>query len=691
MSETNRRLRRAALLVFPRHSLSESALDEIAAGGFTDVAAYVAGTQIILNQGFTQEEGRRLAGMCERRGLGVIVFTTYQTYFPEHLALDEPKRLMVTSDGERLFKPYQELPGRVTFEEIGELGLCPFRPENKAYYLDLLTEICGWPAVCEVHINDEASLGWFGNWVMGCYCDYCIGQFKEKTGSEPPVVRDWDDPLWYAWLEHRFGSYLAVHAEFREAIRKQRPDIRVGKQHSPAIPERMYNAWVYGINLARDAQTQDVLCTDPYHFNHAKEIEHRPHRRILTEGTRSLMGACFDRQVDIYTQGFMPPTLAVPMGRQDGLLEGVVPFVLGADMVVPYTYELMKIIPGFFEGFQETRKLLSAFEAHRPYAFATVAMPHQSEVYGHYDSHWGSAHLKKVVDVVFQTGIPWRWFWDGRLEDAAGHLRGLLVLPEAHCLTEGQFEKVREVGRRGEGLVWIGNVPQEPWAGSGPCRLPAAIEYGAFEVTLEKDHPLTSGLTDPFVLCSRVDWSGPEGEVVGTIEGRPALVLVEEDGRREAWIAGTPIRDYSGSGVFRFNRPTCSIELFRRLMLWTGQVRPMVRLAPFPPVDDYRTLRPADRRTMPTVELLPMVRDDSGSDGSILAVVFPYSPVGGETSLVISLPERTALRSVIDLWSGRDWTGRVETHDDGTLRVPLKIPGDLELLALLINYDKSTG
>ena len=134
------------------------------------------------------------------------------------------------------------------------------------------------------------------------------------------------------------------------------------------------NAWIYGINLARQATTLDVVGTDPYHYNHAKEFFHRPHRRILTEGTRSLMGAAYDRQVDIYTQGFMPLTQAVPMGRQDGLLEAVVPFALGADMVVPYTYELMKIIPGFFEGFQEARKLIDVFESHRPYAYATTVM-----------------------------------------------------------------------------------------------------------------------------------------------------------------------------------------------------------------------------------------------------------------------------------------------------------------------------
>ena len=153
---------------------------------------------------------------------------------------------------------------------------------------------------------------------------------------------------------------------FEAPSRMSVPDVTVGIQHSPAIPERNYNSWQTAIRLARDARLQDVIATDPYHFNHDNLILHRPHRRILSETTRSLMGACMDRQVDIYPQGFMPPEQAVPMGRQDGLLAGVVPFALGADLVMPFTYEQMKIIPGYFEAFDETRRLLPMFASHRP-------------------------------------------------------------------------------------------------------------------------------------------------------------------------------------------------------------------------------------------------------------------------------------------------------------------------------------
>ncbi len=667
MPDENRTLRRSALLLFPDAVLNEKTLDRIVDEGFTDVGAGVAVTPAIKQQGFSLEQSERLARMCEKRGLGLIAFTGYMKY-NEHLLAEEPHRLMqMVGDGEVL-----DLDGlRVRW-------MCPFRPENKSHYLSLLMEICNWRAIREIHLNDEACLG-FGDGTIGCYCEFCQAGFRERTGSDPPRSPDWDDPLWYAWLEFRFDNWEAVHSEFRRAIKDVRPDVAVGIQHSPAMPERNYNAWQTAVCLARDARSQDVIATDPYHFNHDDLILHRPHRRILSETTRSLMGACMDRQVDIYPQGFMPPSQAVPMGRQDGLLAGVVPFALGADLVMPFTYEQMKIIPGFFEAFEESRRLDPMFESHRPYSFATMIMPQQSEITGHYDSNWGHQGLIQMVDMVYRTGLPWRWFWDQRLDDVGGQLRGPVILPEVHCLTQLQLDRVNTVAERGEGLLWIGNRPATPWAGSGPCKLPCAIESGVFELDLQGDHPLTDGLEHPVILSTRVNGPCPDGQVLGTVDGRPALVLTEDGERREAWLAGMPAVNYTGTVPGKSSlEETSNVELLRRLILWIAGRRPLARLDPFPPVDDYRTLRPSDRRAVPTIELLPMV----GDTGSLLAVLFPYTPVRCRTSLEISLPEGQTVRNVRELWSGEDWSDRLTLAEEDAMRIPLDIAGDCDLLAI---------
>jgi len=676
----SRELHRAALVIFPKHSLDDGALDRIAEEGFTDVGVGVTETPTMKGQGFSLAQATELADKCSARGLGVIAFTGYMKYQQELLAA-EPQRLMITAGAGKV----HDLDGlRVRW-------LCPFRPENRERYLSLLTEVCRWPALRELHLNDEASLG-FGGGVIGCYCDWCRAEFRRKAGAEPPVSPDWDSALWYAWLEHRFESWTAVHAELRAEVKKLRPDVLVGIQHSPFIPERVYNAWESGICFARDAAALDVISTDPYHFNHHHGILYRPHRRILAEGTRSTAGACAGRKVTIYPQGFMPPAQAVPMGRQDGLLAGVVPFALGADTVMPFTYELMKIIPGFFEAFQETRRLLPHLEAHRPHAFATMLCPQQSEIYGHYETNWGAAYLSDVADLVFRTGLPWRWFWDQRLDDAGEGLRGPLILPDAHCLTESQLSRISAVAERGEGLLRIGNTPAAPWPGSGPCKLPAAVERGAFELELTGGHPLTDGLDAPVILASRVDGPGVQGQVLGTVEGRPALVVAEDGARREAWIAGMPALEYFGRtpGSYALE-PTANVELMRRLITWAAGRRPLARLDPFPPRDDYRSLRPADRRAVATIELLPLVRhapEDPQRVASLLALVFPYTPVACETSLVITPPAGAQVSAVRELWSDEDWTGRLMQDGEG-VRVPLSIPGDADLVALLVSFDGS--
>ena len=52
------------------------------------------------------------------------------------------------------------------------------------------------------------------------------------------------------------------------------------------------------------------------------------------------------------------------------------------------------------------------------------------------------------------------------------------------------------------------------------------------------------------------------------------------------------------------------------------------------------------------------------------------------TSLVIEPPEGRSLGAVREIWSGQDWSGRVEAGAGGTARIPLDIPGDSDLLAL---------
>ena len=164
------------------------------------------------------------------------------------------------------------------------------------------------------------------------------------------------------------------------------------------------------------------------------------------------------------------------------------------------------------------------------------------------------------------------------------------------------------------------------------------------------------------------------------LDNEPAVVRMSEGTQRQIWMTGMPALEYYGDvpGSAAIE-PTANIELVRRLLIWLGQTPPLVRLDPFPPMDDYRRLRPRDRRAVPTVELLPMV-----DASSILAIVFPYTPVHCETALLITPPEGDTVAGIDELWHGGEWTAALADGPDGGLTLPLSIPGDSELLAFRI-------
>ena len=672
-ADGSNRLRRAALLMFPGPSLNATTLDRIAAEGFSDVGVGVMHAQTLPGQGFLFDAAAELAGLCAERSLGLVAFTGYMKY-QEALAMREPSRLMrLGGKGEA-----------IDIDGLRVKWLCPFREENQRDYLALLERICGWQATCEIHLNDEAALG-FGDGSIGCYCDVCTKAFRDKAGDDPPLLEDWDSALWHAWIEFRLQGWVDVHVLLRDAVKRWRPDVAVGIQHSPNVPERVYNAWKSGVSLGRQAMSLDVIATDPYQFNHYQSIMHRPHRRILSEGTRSLVGACMNRQVDLYPQGFMPPAQAAPMGRPDGLLAAIVPFALGADMTMPYTYELMRAIPGFFEGFQDARRLDPLMTTHRPYAFATMVMPQQSEIYGHHDSNWGAVAMQRMVDVMHRSGLPWRWFWDERLDDAGDQLTGPVVLLETHCLTGTQRAILDRACGHDGGQLWIGNTPAEDWGGSGKCPLPQVIERGRFQLELDESHPLTRGL-DEVVLSTRVATPAFEGDVIATWEGQPALVIREDEsggevGRR-AWLMGQPVvHDQRPGRSGAYAPPLGNTALIARLLSWLGGDGPRAWMDPFPPDDDYRRLRPGDRRNVPCIELLPMVDDES-----MLLIVVLYSPVGSRTNLCFRTPGGARPTQVVDRWTGDDWADRLVAVDDGEWRIPIDITGEADPLAIQVTW-----
>ena len=137
---------------------------------------------------------------------------------------------------------------------------------------------------------------------------------------------------------------------------------------------------------------------------------------------------------------------------------------------------------------------------------------------------------------------------------------------------------------------------------------------------------------------------------MGEIDGRPALVLNEEDDGRQVWLAGVPEFSYVTPGDHNGVRtPTDGIPLLRKILKWLAQDEPVARLWPYPPANAYRDLRPWDRRDVPTMELFPMIGDDC-----LVCLIFNYVGLAYRTNLVMRAPEGAEVTSLVDVYSGDD-------------------------------------
>ncbi len=669
-----RTIRRTAMLHFEKASFSRDYVKWVGEEGFTDIGLGLKPEDDkMTGQGYVWEKVCRLAEWAGEFGLGVIVFTGYMKY-RETFLRTHPERCLVCVGGSGAALDSDNI--------VRTRWLCPFQPENKAEYVDLIHKVIRLPAVREVHLNDEAEIG-FSNGDVGCYCEHCVAEYERDTGEPPPREVDWASPSWWRWVQHRMEAWTAVHAFFREGIKKVRPDVVVGIQHSPKVVTFNDNPWLSGIDLSRDAEAMDVLCTDPYHHIHYSHFTYRPMRRILAEATRALGGATIGRSLFIYPQGFMPPSGSLELTRRDGFMAGAVPFALGAENISPYTFDLCQIIPGYYDGLKDASRLIPYFEKTRPYSAATLIKPSQTEIYGYPDKRWGREVLAIWPDVMNQVGLPWRWVFDRRLPDAGEALSGPVILPDTHCLTREQRSVLESHSDGGNGLLRVGRTPSGDWSGEGAHPPPSGDETGLSELKpIVSGHPLLVGIDAPIMLGSAFLEPGLEGETIAEVDGRPALVAGESGGRREVWLAGTPLFNYVEPGDHGAVRtPTGGMSLLRNALAWLSAEAPAARLWPYPPKNDYGELRPWDRRDVPTMELFPSL-----GDGCLVCLIFNYLGLAYETNLEMRVPEGSAATALEDIYSGEDLMGSAAVAGQ-IVRLPVDMPGDRDFLAVELQWE----
>jgi hypothetical protein len=161
---------------------------------------------------------------------------------------------------------------------------------NSPYYKDYLPQVLG-EIIERYHPEGFTDNSWSG---LGrgavCYCEHCAAQFREATGSDLPVVPDWDEPVYRQWIRWSYQCRL--------------------------------ENWDLNSRVAREAGGQDCLWLGM--LNGDPVSQSRAFRDLRAIGRRSQMIMC-DHQGRGPVSGF----------EQNGLNGKLLHGVLGWDKLVP--------------------------------------------------------------------------------------------------------------------------------------------------------------------------------------------------------------------------------------------------------------------------------------------------------------------------------------------------------------------
>ncbi len=190
-----------------------------------------------------------------------------------------------------------------------------------------------------------------------------------------------------------------------------------------------------------------------------------------------------------------------------------------------------------------------------------------------------------------------------------------------------------------------------------------------------------NGIDVPILLESAFLEPSIDGETIAEVEGRPALVVKKTANGREAWLAGIPKFNYvtpgNHSGV---KTPTGGINLLRNLLIWLAEGEPMARLWPYPPENAYGTLRPWDRRDIPTMELFPML-----GDRMLVCLIFNYVGLSYRTNLVMRTPEGNLPETLTNIYTKENLLANASV-DGQQVTLPVEMSSDTEFLAVELTW-----
>lgn len=315
---------------------------------------------------------------------------------------------------------------------------------------------------------DGVSASGWGQQYRLCYCNACSRLFRESTGADLPRQRDWNDPIYRAWIEWNSERVVALWDHFDQTAKAAGgPDCHWAGQLINTLTTR---------SLKDLSERAAIIMVD--HQTAENEIGFYDN---ATTGKLYNGLAGWNKPVMQSTALCRPRLTACPetawqTWMQEGIAGGFQPWW---HMIGSYSEDKRR-----YDGIAP---LMQWHEANERYLFDRTPVATIGVVFSDTNNiFYGRDDLRERVQAPFvgvtlalsRARIPFVPVHADSIDRDAANLKAL-VLPDLGAMTDAQIESVRRFVSRGGGLLATGNTSLYDGYGDPRSGYALADLYGA--------------------------------------------------------------------------------------------------------------------------------------------------------------------------------------------------------------------
>lgn len=384
---------------------------------------------------------------------------------------------------------------------------------------------------------------------FSCVCPYCDAKFASEVGAPLPSNVDWNDPIWQKFVLWRSQCISTYAAEIRQTVKAIKPEVVLSLNYY--APLDVFGVWFHGQDLENVLDQVDNM-TPEVHYEREGYIGLSVFSRLCRAASG---GKPFDLtlfrgsgDLDYISKPAVQMQLEVLTAAANG----------GAALFDDLAYPEGLVEPHGFErigtAYAELERREPWLAGAEPVKYAALYYSKRSrEFYGRNEPQGYMLAFLGAYKALLEAHVPFEIVTDRDLTEKGLADYGLLMLPDAACLSEKQAATIHDYVQGGGNIVATHktSLMNELGAPRGDFALREVL--GATYTDLvslplsyvrpASEGPLTAGLDVGVPLMHR-----DRQLKVSLLRGATspaALVYAREDVNRVSHLADAPLREDS--------------------------------------------------------------------------------------------------------------------------------------------------